>query len=904
MQVVRSLRRACAAQRRSKMRRQRLGVLAFCVMSVVSARAQIAPGHGAMSAQDVAKWHAAQAKAAAGASGMGTDRQGMDMRSMASTADPADGVCARFASGATVSAPPELRSQNGTLEVTLNFFTTTDEKGLVRYCYVTADGQEAPTLRVNPGDTLLIHFHNELPASAAAAMAQDSSMAGMKMTLSDHHATTSASSACEGAMSATATNIHFHGLNAAPVCGQDEVVHTLVAAGQTFDYSVQIPSNEPPGLYWYHPHPHGFSEGQVLGGATGAIIVEGLQSVVPSLAGLPERTFVLRDQLLPASTATGTNAPAWDLSINHVPVTFPGYAPAVIATNPNRQELWRVANTGADTILNLQYTIAGAAQTMQLVAVDGVPLAAGTSGQTSVNETNLVLPPGSRAEFVVTTPNVGDTAQLVTEYWSTGPDGDYDPARPIANIVSSVGAEPMATPAQAVAALKASSSSTASPAKVTRFAALSTTTPVAQRNLYFSEVLLDPTNPLSPTTFFITEEGHTPEAFTMGQAPNIVVHDETVEDWVIENRAQEDHIFHIHQIHFQVLEVNGVAVNDPAIRDTVDLPFWSGTGPYPSVKVRMDFRDPNIVGTFMYHCHILEHEDGGMMGEIQVLPAGSAASATVASSAASLTPNGVVTLTASVATASSGGAVPTGSVQFQMNGDSVGNPVALTDGVASLTATVNGNAGVNSITALYEGDGTYTEALSPAVSVTLPAFSLSTMGGSGAVGAGISAPVTVNLANSFSGPVSFACTLPSGMTESACFVNPGAATTTGPVTLTVNTTPSHPLSSAAKPEPFGYRRGLDFGAASGAVSLASLLLLVLPRGWRRRGTVLSLLLVAAGSVLLGCSGASGSGSSEEKVSAGTDPGTPPGTYAVMVTGTAGSGASLYSTTVTVPITLH
>ena len=131
-------------------------------------------------------------------------------------------------------------------------------------------------------------------------------------------------------------------------------------------------------------------------------------------------------------------------------------------------------------------------------------------------------------------------------------------------------------------------------AKVTRFAALASATPIAQRNLYFSETLLDPTNPLSPTTFFITEVGQPPTVFTMDQPPNITVHSGTVEDWVVENRAEEDHIFHIHQIHFQVLEVNGQPVNDPSIRDTVDIPYWNGSGPYPSVKVRMDFRDPNV----------------------------------------------------------------------------------------------------------------------------------------------------------------------------------------------------------------------------------------------------------------------------------------------------------------------
>jgi hypothetical protein len=93
------------------------------------------------------------------------------------------------------------------------------------------------------------------------------------------------------------TNLHFHGLNASPACHQDEVIHTLIQPSQSFDYQVQIPPDEPPGLYWYHPHPHGFSAGQVRGGATGALIVEGIESLIPSLAGLPQRTWVLRDQV-------------------------------------------------------------------------------------------------------------------------------------------------------------------------------------------------------------------------------------------------------------------------------------------------------------------------------------------------------------------------------------------------------------------------------------------------------------------------------------------------------------------------------------------------------------------------------------------------------------------------------
>jgi FtsP/CotA-like multicopper oxidase with cupredoxin domain len=103
---------------------------------------------------------------------------------------------------------------------------------------------------------------------------------------------------------------------------QDEVIHTLIQPGQSFDYNVTIPTAEPPGLYWYHPHPHGISEGQAQGGATGALIVEGLQNVIPALAGLPTHTFVMRDQILPASEANDASIPAWDLSINYVPVTY------------------------------------------------------------------------------------------------------------------------------------------------------------------------------------------------------------------------------------------------------------------------------------------------------------------------------------------------------------------------------------------------------------------------------------------------------------------------------------------------------------------------------------------------------------------------------------------------------
>ena len=396
--------------------------LVFCFLSqdsyLLKCKAQGAyPGRGAMSAQDLAHYAAAT----------------ISVRDSGSSA--ADQVCLRYAPGSVVSAPPELRSQNGVLQLTLTIQSVTDSEGIVRLCYLTDNGLLGPTLRVNPGDTLMIHFVNLLPSDFTDP--DPDAMAGMLMASRPNDFFQPCSG--DNAMVASVTNLHFHGLNVSPVCGQDEVVRTLIHAQQTFDYAVEIPKNEPPGLYWYHPHPHGFSEGQVQGGATGALIVEGLQKVDPALANLPERTFVIRDQVLPASKRSIAGVPAWDFSINYVPVTYPSYTPAVIETNPGQKELWRVGNTAADLIVNLKYMVNGVAQTMQVVAIDGYPIAAGNSGKTAIDQTSVLLPPGARAEFVVTTPAIGDKAQLVTDYWNTGPGGDNDPARPVADIVSRPG---------------------------------------------------------------------------------------------------------------------------------------------------------------------------------------------------------------------------------------------------------------------------------------------------------------------------------------------------------------------------------------------------------------------------------------------------------------------------------
>ena len=588
--------------------------------------------------------------------------------------------CPRPAVGSAVQDPPELRSRNGVLEVTLHFRyePTVIGQGPPRYCYVTDDGMESPTLRVNPGDQLIIHLHNDLQAA-------------QPQNASPPRASQDPDQYCRGGeMNASVTNLHFHGTTVPPTCHQDEVIRTLVPAGGDFDYRLTIPRDEPPGLYWYHPHPHGYSERQVQGGGSGALIVEGLEKVDPWLAKLPQRVIVLRDQSLSQLRVMEAQTPAWDVSINYVPVLYPEYRTATINARPSQQELWRVLNAGADTIFNLQLVVAGIAQPVKIVAIDGVPTMGAAQSQSSI-----LLPPGARAEFVVETPKAGEPAQLVTTKWDTGPQGDNDPARPLANIVPSNDAADQAVTPELQSAPTASAWRPAA----------SEPPAIVQRRLYFSQLVPNPKEGDTSVFYFLTVSGQTPAAYRMGQPPNIVLHQGDVEDWTVENRAPEDHVFHIHQIHFRALAIDGKPVNDNAWRDTINLPAWDGTGPYPSVKLRMDFRDPNTVGTFLYHCHILKHEDMGMMGVIQVLPPG-VPTVTTLQAPSRIGIATLATIVATVAPKSLESTPVSGAVQFAVDGVETGKPVPLADGKATFLTSFDAD-GEHVITATYAGDKTY-----------------------------------------------------------------------------------------------------------------------------------------------------------------------------------------------------
>jgi FtsP/CotA-like multicopper oxidase with cupredoxin domain len=509
----------------------------------------------------------------------------------------------RPAPGDPISNPLDLYSQNGTLTLDLALKSEIGPTGFTHYCYVYMDNGkpvEAPTLRLNPGDRLVLNFTNNITVIGRGPKSRHAPMQPMEM--GDVQAAVAQNNPCLGGMvTATTTNIHFHGLNVSPVCHSDEVVKTIIPNnGVPFQYSIQIPANDPPGLYWYHPHPHGFSAPQVYGGASGALIIEGKNSLTQ---GLPERVLLIRRNRDARTDDDG------QFSVNQEPANYPRRPLPVINVKAGQPEFWRVVNSATNSFLALQ-VLSPDPQQLQLIALDGIPLTS------PVTVTTIDLPPAGRAEFIVPALTANTLSYLFTHGFNTGPIGDPMPPGNLASIVVS-------TAKTSTKEEVRTAHTVPPPTEAQRFSGLASVKPNTTRTLSFSEQNAGTNGPASCCAtgmFFITVEGQKRKLFDAKNPPAIVTKVGNVEDWTIFNQTGEPHAFHLHQIHFLVTAINGVTVTNPTLVDTVTVPPWTGSGPYTSVTARMDFRDPNIAGSFVYHCHILDHEDGGMMATIVVQP--------------------------------------------------------------------------------------------------------------------------------------------------------------------------------------------------------------------------------------------------------------------------------------------
>jgi FtsP/CotA-like multicopper oxidase with cupredoxin domain len=459
-----------------------------------------------------------------------------------------------------LTEPPELRAENHVLSLTLHAALNREGKD----SFVFEGIPSAPTLRLSPGDQLRITYVNDLPVKPTEKCAITPCM--------------------------DMTNLHFHGFAVSPMKPQDDVLDMIAMPGQTLHYVVDIPKDHPPGLYWYHTHPHGESHRQVLDGMSGALVIEGINTYNPEVAELPERVLIVRGrsiehdsqatelkrrvELDPAGCGGEHEEPEEIFTVN-------GSIRPGIEIAPGERQFWRIANASADRYVDLQLE----GQPFEIVAIDGMPIAYHDPEHPTRMSDHYRLPPAGRLEVIVKGPAEGTHSHLISRCVDTGTTGDPNPAMILADIRPKPGAR---------ATHKISETSAPPSVKIVDLAAEEKVPP------RFSVIFSEDSN-----GFYINGK-----KFAMDDAPMVRAKVGEYQHWRIVNATAEVHPMHIHQVHFLVYAINGKPVTDPLWMDTVDVSY-GGT-----VDVIMDFTDPVIRGMSVFHCHLLNHEDKGMMAKI------------------------------------------------------------------------------------------------------------------------------------------------------------------------------------------------------------------------------------------------------------------------------------------------
>jgi suppressor of ftsI len=464
---------------------------------------------------------------------------------------------------APLAAIPEVRSVNHIASLTLFANKAPDGNAGMEY-----DGARVPPLiRVWPGDRMRITYINHLPVHSTEKCALGPCM--------------------------DMTNLHFHGMQVSPLAPQDDVLTMLAAPGQTLHYDVVVPPAHPPGLFWYHTHPHGESAEQDLDGMSGAIIVEGIDRYVPQVRGLRERVLVIRTMDITPhfpnleQTRSFMDVPAKDCGTSGEKVegfaTVNGSLRPSIVIAPRERQFWRIVNAQPEVYVDLKLD----GEPLQIVALDGEPLARRNPAQPTMDVDHLLVPPAGRVEAIVTGPPAGAHATLRTLCVNTGPAGDVNAAMVLADIVpKSASPEPMQS-------VPVSTQPATYPSNDHVTAAEET---VPQFVVRFTE---------DKHGFYINGQ-----KFKMTSKPMITVRIGGYQHWRIVNDTKEWHPFHIHQVHFLTFNQSGAPVYNPVWLDTVNVPE------HATVDTVLDFTNPVIRGMAVFHCHILSHEDKGMMAKI------------------------------------------------------------------------------------------------------------------------------------------------------------------------------------------------------------------------------------------------------------------------------------------------
>lgn len=516
-------------------------------------------------------------------------------------------------SGPALVEPLALTSQNGVLDATLvEKADVTALAGMqvqnVWTYHVGEDGPPnyaGPTLYVKPGDTLRLRIVNRLPPSMSPRQATPAG----------------------GGPGPTPTNLHTHGLHVSPLGNSDNVLISIPPNGAANQYEIKIPRDHPQGLYWYHPHRHQYAREQMLRGLAGLIVVGRPDGGPPQLNGLQQRLLVLQYSIISPGPPpvmmrnVGDNAPA------QVHFTVNGQENPTIDIRPGESQVWNLCNATPNGYFYLRIKGVNGTSDQPLVAVaqDGNPY---TKPVTYPATQPLLIPSGARFSLLVQGPPAG-TYQIEMVPWNDGfswwppnpawsdfggPDNLMPPPVPrtLATIVS--GGDP-------VRPLPVPQRLTPPANYFERLDQL----PVDYQRIAEYGAIFEGTPDNLTNVIFLINGAPFPRNPVFQPRLN------TVEEWVVTNTTIEQHPFHPHQNDFQILSVDDAGnpsnnFSDPHsyLQDTINLPKAVQIDPRSqllrasTVVMRIRFRD--FLGTYVQHCHRVDHEDRSQMALITAIP--------------------------------------------------------------------------------------------------------------------------------------------------------------------------------------------------------------------------------------------------------------------------------------------
>ena len=469
-----------------------------------------------------------------------------------------------FTEGEPLIEPEVREAVDGVLDTTLRaHYAYRDVGGYQLYLRSYEGRAPGPTMRMRPGDTLKVRLINDLPPNRDTPPAFVDQPHQFNMT-----------------------NFHFHGGHVSPSGISDNVLRAM-QPGQSYDIEITLPDDHTAGTYWYHPHRHGAADIQIASGMAGLIVIAGDFDDVPEIAAARDRVMVLGEAVFDAYGTIESFDVVWRETAARF-LTVNGQRAPRIDMRPGEVQRWRLLHAGHQD--DFYFLLDG--HTLVPIARDGIPL--GRLDQAPLPLTDpdaihagaMLMAPGQRVDVLVRAGQPGTYELRALPY-----DQGYEsPHGLMARVVVSGEPLPMDLP------------STLPPGP---FDPIRDDEITGTRQLVFTAILPEREAAAQWQEFSFLIDGKVFDADRVDQRIALGA----VEEWTILNNHIEDHVFHIHVNPFQVTKVNGEPV-DPVWLDTAIVPRGG------SITFRSRFLD--FTGRFVLHCHMMNHEELGMMQLVEV----------------------------------------------------------------------------------------------------------------------------------------------------------------------------------------------------------------------------------------------------------------------------------------------